>query len=65
MKNIKIIDDCLVKGKHVDKGEILENVDNSTAALLLTSGRAVIYDGKEKPAPAKKAAKKATKKKDD
>lgn len=45
MKNILIVDDCLVKGEPVSKGDVLENLDNGTAAILLSSGRAVLYKG--------------------
>lgn len=68
MKNILITSDCLHKGKHVEKGTILKNVDNSSAAQLLVSGRAKLFKGavaeepKVDPVPAKKAAKKVSKK---
>lgn len=71
MKNLKIVESCIVEGKSVQAGVILENVDNSIAAELLLSGRAKIFDGKKpepkpepapEPAPAKKASKKIFKK---
>ena len=65
MKNLEIIEDCFVKGEPVEAGAILENVDNSAAAQLLTSGRAIIAQKAElkpKPEPIKKVAKKAAKK---
>jgi hypothetical protein len=75
MKNILITSNCFVKGQPVEKGVILENVDNLLAAELLTSGRAQIHHrdkheavvvkekGESTPAPKKKAAKKSAKKK--
>jgi hypothetical protein len=42
MKNIRITEDCLVKGDHVPSGTILKNTPNELAAELLTSGRAEI-----------------------
>ena len=62
MKNLEIIEDCFVKGEPVEAGAILENVDNSAAAQLLTSGRAKIAVAKPKKKAAKKAAKKPAKK---
>jgi len=44
MKNLKIVESCLVKGAHVEAGTLLKNVDNSTAADLLGNGRAVIVN---------------------
>jgi hypothetical protein len=41
MKNIQIIDDCLVRGEHTPAGTMLENVETGLAADLLASGRAV------------------------
>ena len=63
MKNLLIVDDCLVKGAPAAKGDILENLDNGTAAILLSSGRAVLYKGEIAKKAAKKAGKKAGKKK--
>lgn len=63
MKNIEITSDCLVKGQDTKKGTILKDVDNSTAAELLVSGRAKIAEAPKKEKPAvKKSAKKASKK---
>lgn len=67
MKNIEITHDCFVKGEPVEAGAILKDVDNSTAAELLTSGRAKLAAAKPEPAKAeapaaKKVAKKAAKK---
>ena len=63
MKNILIIEDCFVKGELAEKGTVLKNVDNGTAADLLSSGRAVISAAKveevQKKAAKKKSAKKA------
>jgi hypothetical protein len=66
MKNLKITQDCAVKGEHTPAGTILENVDNQLAADLIGSGRAVIATNEElenrDPAPENrdpKAAKKA------
>ena len=42
MKNLKITQDCAVKGEHTPAGTILENVDNQLAADLIMSGRATI-----------------------
>ena len=56
MKNLEITEDCFVKGEPVEAGAVLENVDNSVAAQLLTSGRAKIAEV-QKAAPKKKAAK--------
>jgi len=64
MKNILITEDCFVKAELVEKGTILQNVDNGTAADLLSSGRAVISTAKVEQ-PAKKAAKKKSAKKAD
>ena len=67
MTNILITDDCFVKGEPVEAGEVLKNVDNSTAAALLTSGRAVIAPKGAKanvePLKAEKPKIKAAKKK--
>ena len=41
MKNLKIVEDCLVKGEHTPAGTKLENVDNGLAAELVSCGRAV------------------------
>lgn len=67
MKNILITEDCFVKGQPAEKGTILKNVDNSTAADLLSSGRAKIYTGEpvKTEEPKKKAAKKKSAKKAD
>jgi len=65
MKNLKIVESCIVEGKPVQAGVVLENVDNSVAAQLLLSGRAKIFDGKKpepKPEPAPEPKKKASKK---
>lgn len=73
MKNIEITHDCFVDCKPVEAGTILKDVDNGTAAELLTSGRAKLATVKpeavkpeavkpESVKPAKKAAKKTTKK---
>jgi hypothetical protein len=65
MKNILITSDCFVKGEPVEKGTILEGVDNSTSAALLTSGRATLAPRApkaEKPKPTKEPNKKAAKK---
>ena len=45
MKNLKIIESCLVQGQHEEAGTILKNVDNSIAAQLIVSGKAVIING--------------------
>jgi hypothetical protein len=42
MKNLKITQDCAIKGEHTPAGTILENVDNQLAADLIMSGRATI-----------------------
>ena len=70
MKDLLITDDCFVKGEPRVAGEVIKDVDNSTAAQLLTSGRAVIAPEEKKVAKkeavkkeaVKKAAKKAAKK---
>lgn len=41
MKNLKIIDSCLVHGEHVEAGTVLKDVENGLAAELLMNGRAV------------------------
>ena len=64
MKNILITEDCFVKAELVEKGTVLQNVDNGTAADLLSSGRAVISAAKVEE-PKKKAAKKKSAKKAD
>jgi len=64
MKNILIIEDCFVKGELAEKGTVLKNVDNGTAADLLSSGRAVISAAKVEE-PKKKVAKKKSAKKTD
>jgi len=46
MKNLEILQDCLVKGEHTPAGTKLENVDNAIAADLVTSGRAVEISNK-------------------
>jgi|14_taG_2_1085336.scaffolds.fasta_scaffold09575_5 phage/plasmid primase-like uncharacterized protein len=61
MKNILITSNCLVKGDPVEKGTIINDVDTSTAAELMSSGRATLAPKTE--APKKKAAKKSPKKK--
>lgn len=73
MKNILITSDCLVKGEGVQKGDILKDVDNRTAAILLTSGRAALApkeeikkaDAPQAEKPKKKAAKKKVAKTDE
>lgn len=40
MKNLKIIQSCLVGGEHTEAGTVLKNVDNHIAAELVHSGRA-------------------------
>jgi hypothetical protein len=40
MKNLRIVESCLLNGKHVEAGTKLENVDNAVAADLVSSGRA-------------------------
>jgi hypothetical protein len=62
MKNLEIIEACFVKGEPVEVGVILENVENGTAAQLLTSGRARIAIAKPKPEPKKKPSKKVSQK---
>ncbi len=47
MKDIQILSDCLVKGQHVAAGTTLKDVDTSTAADLITTGRAT--EVKRKP----------------
>lgn len=47
MKNLKITQDCAVKGEHTPAGTILENVDNQLAADLIMSGRATIATNEE------------------
>lgn len=41
MKNLKIVESCLVKGEHVEAGTVLKDVENGLAAELVTNGRAV------------------------
>lgn len=41
MKNLRIIESCLVNGQHAEAGTELEGVDNALAADLVVSGRAV------------------------
>ena len=41
VKNIKIIQSCLIGGNHVEAGTVLKDVDTRTAADLVGSGRAV------------------------
>lgn len=41
MKNLKISEDCLIKGEHTPAGTVLENVENGLAADLVGSGKAV------------------------
>jgi hypothetical protein len=41
MKNLQIIESCLVNGEHAEAGSILKNVENGVAADLLANGRAV------------------------
>lgn len=73
MKNILITSDCFVKGKTVEKGVIIKDVDNSTAAELLSSGRAALApkeeikkaDAPQAEKPKKKAAKKKVAKTDE
>ena len=65
MTNILITDDCFVNGNPVEAGEVLKNVDNSTAAALLTSGRAVLAPKVSVENPKKKAAKKKVAKSDE
>ena len=74
MKNLKIIQSCLVKGEHAEAGTTLENVDNAIAADLVTQGRAVEVPAKydvigdrdpkdvdnRDPKPGKKAGKEPT-----
>jgi hypothetical protein len=62
MKNLEIIEACFVKGEPVEVGVILENVENGTAAQLLTSGRARIAIAKPKPEPKPEPKKKPSKK---
>ena len=72
MKDILITVDCFVKGEPVSAGDTLEGVDNSTAAELLSSGRAVVAktrktikpadEVKPKPVSKKTAKKKSAKK---
>lgn len=64
MKNILIIEDCFVKGELTEKGTVLKNVDNGTAADLLSSGRAVISAAKVEEVKKKAAKKKSAKKAD-
>ena len=64
MKNILIIEDCFVKGELAEKGTVLKNVDNGTAADLLSSGRAVISAAKVEEIKKKVAKKKTAKKAD-
>lgn len=47
MKNLKITQDCAIKGEHTPAGTILENVDNQLAADLIMSGRATIATNDE------------------
>jgi hypothetical protein len=47
MKNLRITQDCAIKGEHTPAGTILENVDNQIAADLIMSGRATIATNEE------------------
>jgi len=42
MKNLRITENCLIKGEHTEAGTVLENVEADLADQLLTSGRAVL-----------------------
>lgn len=65
MSKIQITHNCLVEGKAVSAGEILEELDPKVASVLLVSGRAKVYQGESNKEAPKKAAKKASKKKSD
>lgn len=41
MKDLKIVESCLVNGEHTEAGTTLKNVENATAADLIVNGRAV------------------------
>jgi len=41
MKNLKILESCLVQGEHAEAGTTLKNVENTLAAELVSNGRAV------------------------
>ena len=40
MKNLRITEDCLYQGEHTPAGTVLENVDTTVAAELVSTGRA-------------------------
>lgn len=70
MKNLKIIEPCLINREHTPAGTIVENLDTELAAQLVGSGKAVETTDKPhavkaesegKPAPATKQAKKKAK----
>lgn len=65
MKNLKIIQDCAIKGQHTPAGTIIQDADQQLVYDLISSGRAVIATEEEienrDPAPGNRDPKKKDK----